>query len=313
MSAPAIEPQLVALDEVLTDLPPMGRAAAKLADAGRWVFPIAPHGKLPAIETAHPEDDPLRGHCRGECGKLGHGLYDATRDLVVIASYWMRWPEANIGISCGPSNLLVVDLDGPAGRRAWAELEAEHGAVDTLRSSTGRADGGVHLLYRQPAGVRLGNGRGALPPKVDGQGIDVRGQGGYIVAPPSVHPSGERYDWFHVPAAAQLPVVPDWLLAILTARKEPERAPRPARAVLPDGASRAAKILAGLVTTVLNAAEGTRNDTLNWAAYRLGEHIAAGRVDANEGVRALTLAAEGAGLTDREIGKTIASGLRGVA
>jgi Bifunctional DNA primase/polymerase, N-terminal len=180
------------------------------------VFPLRPRGKTPAIAAAHPEGDPQRGVCHGECGQLGHGLYDATTDPDLVWRWWRRWPMANIGVPCGPaSGWLAIDLDGATGEASWAQLVLRHGVAVTLTSLTGR---GRHLLWRYPPDCGLGNTSGTLGPRIDSRGI-----GGFVVVPPSVHPSGQLYRWYPEdrpgPNGAQEP--PSWLLDTL-------RAPAPA-------------------------------------------------------------------------------------
>ena len=133
------------------------RAALSYAASGWPVFPCKPGGKRPLTE---------RGHL------------DATTDPSKITAWWNRWPNANIGIPTGErTGLLVLDVDHPAGGDA---LEAECGELPATRTH-GTGSGGTHLLYRYPdTGERFGNSSGDLP-----DGYDIRGEGGYIVAPPS--------------------------------------------------------------------------------------------------------------------------------
>lgn len=101
----------------------------------------------------------------------------ATTDQQTIKTWWGRWPQALVCISCGPSGLAVIDLDvksGHNGPALFAELERRHGARQTLMQTT--ASGGVHLIYRGIIKTTVG---------VLGDGIDTRGVGGMIVAAPS--------------------------------------------------------------------------------------------------------------------------------
>lgn len=191
--------------------------AERYAYARIPVFPLRARSKSPAIAAAHPEGSRLHGICRGECGAWGHGLYDATTDHAQIGRWWDRWPKANIGVPTGPaSGWLVVDLDGAEGLAAWAALEALHGQAPTLTSITGR---GRHLVYAWPPGCEFANSAGRLGPHVDTRGI-----GGYIVAPPSSHPTGATYRWDQTGGnAPQTP--PPWLLEAL---EPPAPAPRQA-------------------------------------------------------------------------------------
>lgn len=121
-----------------------------------------------------------------------HGLKDWTDDPESVRAIWKKYPAANIGIVCGaPSKgLVVVDLDthedGPDGYDALRRWESEHGPLpDTCTAITG--SGGTHMLFRASHEVR---------PSANAElAVDIRGDGSYIVAPPSVHPCGRRYEW----------------------------------------------------------------------------------------------------------------------
>jgi putative DNA primase/helicase len=135
-----------------------------------------------------------------------NGLKDATTDAAMIREWWERWPSANIGIRTGgPGSLLVIDVDvAHNGDATLAELEAAHGEIRAPTVSTG--SGGLHLYLRAPA---TRNTAGAIGP-----GIDTRGEGGYVVAPPSRHASGGVYHW--TPDQPEEPTpAPGWLLELL--------------------------------------------------------------------------------------------------
>lgn len=165
----------------------MGSAALWYASIGWKVFPCAVGDKLPALPNAHPKGDPLRGKCKGECGKLGHGLYDATTDERMIRQWWGT-AEYNIGLRTG-INFDCVDQDGPDGVKMLAgmdDLPDVHGKVCTTRD-----DGGMHL-YILPTGK--GCKAKFLP------GLDFRGEGGYVLAPPS-RIGNKRYTWMTKPSS----------------------------------------------------------------------------------------------------------------
>ena len=166
-----------------------------------------------------PIHQPTRNGCscsHDDCGspakhpKVAGGLTNATTDRNVVAEWWRRWPAANVGIRTGrESGLVVIDID-PAhgGANALADLEATNGAVGGWRVSTG--SGGQHRWFAHP-GRMVRNSAGSI-----GTGIDVRGDGGYIIAPPSRHISGGEYRW--VDARGPLPPLPDWLAEQLIER-----------------------------------------------------------------------------------------------
>lgn len=146
--------------------PQLHRAALWYARRGWHVFPLRPRTKEPF-------------------GALG--VYNATCDVAQIDAWWSRWPRANIGLHCGGSSILALDLDAYKDNYAGGGF-LSGGDEETVTNLTG--SGGTHLLYAMPAGVLYTNATGNLPP-----GIDVRGQGGYIVVPPSIHPNGTPYRW----------------------------------------------------------------------------------------------------------------------
>ena len=122
-------------------------------------------------------------HPRGEL--VSNGVKHASTDASVIRRWWKRYPNANVGIACGASGLLALDADLYKDTFAGDLSEFDE---ETVTSLTG--GGGTHLLYAMPEGATYGNSTGDLP-----EGIDIRGAGGYICAPPSLHPSGNRYQW----------------------------------------------------------------------------------------------------------------------
>lgn len=161
--------------------------AAALAYAARgWrVFPCQPRGKRPLVKS-WPDV--------------------ATFDGAQIANWWEQWPDANVACVTGPaSGFFVLDVDVPDGPASLAALEAEHSPLPaTLEQATG--SGGMHLLFRWPEGRSLRNSAGKLGP-----GLDVRADGGYVIAPPSIHPeTGCAYAW--PDPDAPIAEAPAWLL-----------------------------------------------------------------------------------------------------
>jgi hypothetical protein len=274
-----------------TDGPNLPAAAARYAALGWPVLPL------------HTPGDGGRCSCgRGDCPTPGkhprtrHGLRDASTNAPWIRAWWAAWPDANVGVATG--RLVVVDVDDAKGRAALAALEQDHEPLPrTLTAASGR---GAHLYFR--AGTqRVANSVGRL-----GAGLDVRGRGGYVVAPPSLHADGHRYRWStrHRPA-----LLPRWLAQLLTAA-----APPAYPTVLPDLASGEhrrryfAAAVRSELAAVAAARPGTRNNTLNRAAFRLGQLAAAGHATLEELTAPLLAAALAAGLTEAESLATINSG-----
>lgn len=182
----------------MADTARMSKAAMSYASRGWPVLPL---------------HNPINGAC--SCGnptcaspakhpRTPNGLLDATTEARQVFDWWRQWPDANIGIVTGErSGLVVIDLDIKTdGPTSWRDLLDLHGLVETLTSITG--GGGEHWIFKAPTDTPLANTASKI-----GRGIDTRGWGGYIVAPPSLHISGQRYEWkLRVKPAP----VPEWLL-----------------------------------------------------------------------------------------------------
>jgi hypothetical protein len=261
------------MTQLLSDL---GVAAVRYTLTGWSVFPLQVLGKAPAT---------------------AHGFADASAQPETVASWWLRVPDANIGVACGASRLVVVDVDPDNdGDHTHAQLiRWGHHFPPTMTQLT--PSGGCHLVYQAPSERQLHNTAGRLPGIPDPTpGIDVRADGGYIVAAPSRTPVGE-YEW--LPTWPKQPApLPYWL-------REPP--PQPRRTFHTYKAAPAVPRLAGLARTVAEAPEGVRNATLNWAAYSARDLTNSVSV----GVIAETLAeaARTAGLSEREVSRTLRSGL----
>ncbi len=164
-------------------------AAAAYAARGWSPLPIEPRGKRPLVPWLE--------------------FQQRIADAGEIAAWFSRWPDANVGIVTGRvSDLVVVDVDAQHGGLAsLRELERAHGALPpTVEAITG---GGRHLYFALGE-APLHNRVGIRP------GIDLRGEGGCVVAPPSVHPSGRRYAWVAgcEPDALAPAPLPPWVAAL---------------------------------------------------------------------------------------------------
>lgn len=202
----------------------LARTAGWYARNGIAIFPLRPGAKTPLIKKAHPDDPKLQAECKRACGQDGHGLYDATTDITRVENWWNNTPQANIGIRTG-LRFDVVDIDGPAGVLAWADqiihagcpkhpdgtpsccdelprcpgdghTEAEVLGTVYGKVKTGGDNGGFHIYV-----ARTGHPNGA---KMLGGHVDYRGDGGYVVAPPSRVRS--RYGWVDSINIAALPL-----------------------------------------------------------------------------------------------------------
>lgn len=240
----------------------------------------------------------------------------ASTDPEQIREWWGRWPDASIGAPTGPgmgqSGAWVLDVDVPEnpgeadGRETLAALEAKHCPLPpTVEQKTG--GGGRQLFFRWPLDREVRNTageRGKL-----GAGLDVRGAGGYVILPPSGHPSGGVYAWSG--NGAPLADAPEWLLDLVAPLPKPEAArqsaPSTAHAA---GTAYGRKALEEEAAKVAGTGQGGRNHALNQAAFVVGQLVAGGELDRDEAESALMAAAGQSGLPDAEARKTVESGVK---
>lgn len=250
-------------------------AALGYVSRGWPVFPCQPRGKVPVGQI------------------VAHGLHNASVDSEVVERWWRRLPAANIGLRTGLV-FDVLDVDGPIG---MAALDGTPHSV-TIDGPTCKTGGGGDHVYVLPTG--LGNRAGLLPK------VDWRGDGGYVIAPPSVHASGQIYRWLQGwgPDEQPLRPAPAWLLELLQSKATTTRP----RAHIPAGGY-GRRALESEVARVALAGVGTRNATLNEAAFSLGRLVAGGELDGGEVFDALLTAGNRSGLTETECVNTIRSGL----
>ncbi|MFC9249908.1 bifunctional DNA primase/polymerase [Amycolatopsis thailandensis] len=244
-------------------------AALEAIHRGWRVFPQAPRSKRPAISRWEQR---------------------ATLDPDTVNRWWSRFPDSNVGIACGPSGLLVLDLDAAHGPvpTAWASLGVRHGRdviallaararepdpVDTLIVATSRD--GEHRYFRRPSGTTL---RSTISDRGRGLGwrADTRGPGAAVTAPGSIGRNGIPYT-----IVRDLPIadLPGWLVTALTPPPPPP--PRPLHApVLPGTSRRVVAYVNAAVSAesrnVATAEQGQRHTTLYAAAAALGELLANG-------------------------------------
>jgi len=276
-------------------------AALDAASRGWTVFPLRPGAKRPAL---HGEAScPRTGPCA-----TGHRKWEqrATTDPARIRTAWAQAPY-NVGIACGPSGLLVVDLDvpkdnsgtdAPCGATTFKALCERHGQPVPSTRTVRTASGGTHLYFTAPAAVRLHNTAGTLAPLVD-----TRAWGGYVVAAGSTVNSAH----YETIGPALLNPLPDWLKTLVV---PPHPVNRPTAA--PGTGHRAPYVAAALTretTAVATAPEGRRNTALLRAARALGRFVASGDLARPEVEAALQGAGETAGLTAAECRATIHSAL----
>jgi hypothetical protein len=161
-------------------------SALKLAARGLHIFPCRPGDKRPATPN---------------------GCKDATTDASKITAWW-RASDFNIGVATGAaSKIMVVDVDNEDAEAELAKLERKFGELPpSVESVTAR---GRHIFFQWP-GRDIRNSAGRIAP-----GIDIRGEGGFVIVPPSLHPTGKRYAW-SVDSAGTFAAAPEWLLCLIS-------------------------------------------------------------------------------------------------
>ena len=237
----------------------------------------------------------------------------ATCNADQINTWWER-SAALPAIACGQNSLVVIDCDrhgGPDGVAAFRQLVAAHGGLPRDMPVVSTPSGGVHLYFRQSNGEALGNGRGSLPP-----GIDVRGNGGFVIAPGARLPDGRG--WTAVAGRSPIPKappLPHWLEEILRPpQREEAREPNNSETSDERGRAYAVAALKGVEAELAAAAAGERNERLYKTAFRLATMAGRGWLMESEIIETLVRAAE-ANQYLREHGhratmKTIESGIR---
>lgn len=278
----------------------LAEAAGAWAASGWRVHPCSPSTKRPLLAK---DKDPATGKPIDGTGWGGK----ATADAATVAGWWRRWPKAMIGLATGDDRLFVLDFDPRSDAETgeiWtleqlkADTEAAIGCALPVSVTSITQSGGVHLWLRWPddGGDAIRN-RGNLPDHVD-----VRGLGGYVVAPPSVMASGGRYRWMkgRTPADVTVAEAPAALIALLRSRaggapgadkgsppaRAPASGPAPTRAGVtgdPVEAARRRYAIAALDNAceqIRTAASGQRNQALNAAAFSVAQFVAAGVIDA---------------------------------
>ena len=186
--------------------------AIAYARIGLPVFPCdaRPHAKRPDSPSKRP--------------LLNGGFKDACCDEDLIREWWRQWPDALVGLACGASNLVVVDCDRHGGPDGVAEFErlAKANGMPNGHVVVTTQSGGAHLIFKQPSGEPLGNSEGALT----GKGINVRGDGGYIIAPGTTwrdrawREAVYSIDLVEAASGDTLPEPPEWLVTLIRGKPE---------------------------------------------------------------------------------------------
>lgn len=239
----------------------------------------------------------------------------STTDERQIRSWWSKWPDAAIGLDLAKSGLIVIDADrhGKAdGVASIAAIMTDHAHDVSQVPVVATPGNGQHFVYRQPADKQFGNAdsREYKGRKLKDIGINIRGHGGYVIAPGTVMSDGKTYALAGDIGAA--PVLPDWFAAILDAPEPPSKPVPVVRTQHSDARIRAYcdSAIKAETDRVSSAPSGTRNNTLNEAAFAVGQLVGASWIGEDEAFALLINAAFQCGLGEVEARKTIQSGLR---
>lgn len=260
----------------LSDTSDLATASLLLASSGIPVFPCTPGGKQPLTT---------------------HGFHDASSEPTTVRSWWRRWPDANIGMPTGAAaGVDVVDVDVHSAGNGFAAFERARsaGLLDGWAWLVRTPSGGVHAYFLREIADEQRSWQ------VPSQHIDFRGEGGYIIAPPSrVTTAGGHTRSYEVIAVAQHPPTPIHAAALRTFL-DPPKPSRPAG--LPPVGTRPDK----LATWLASRPEGARNRGLFWAACRMVEE----GHPFDSTAELLGDAARSCGLPDQEVISTIRSAYR---
>lgn len=306
---------------IATNASDMLTGALTAAARGWHVFPLLPGTKRPARPNHRAVD------CTGFDPRChdGHTGWDAraTTDVTRIRRAWSgEGPAYGLGIACGPSGLVVVDLDTykpgteipepwnrfgiRTGEDVLDHLAGVHGGTITPTYTVRTPSGGTHLYYRTPEGVRYGNTAGTI-----GWLVDTRAHGGYVVASPTVIGSGSYVVTDDRPTAP----LPWFLLDLLGTQRHttPAAAPKPLDARAERVPAYVTAAVNGEVRKVSAALPGQHNHTLFCAAVALGQLVAGGALAEHTAYDALTdaahvLMAGGCNCAPGEVDSTIRSG-----
>ena len=277
--------------------------ALRYRELGWPVFPLhTPQGD--GCSCGQPTCQAIGKHPRTR-----QGVKDATLDLDRIQGWWTCWPEANIGLGVGGAGLVVIDIDPPNGGQV-EDLSLQPRERETVTVRTGGR--GYHLYYQTPSDVDVSNSGLLLP-----AGIDVRSDGGYVVAPDSIHLSGERYQWLPGKSPWERTVLPlpDALRPLLKVKGKPSHKVgpplEPRIGLAREGAHHpyVQQALENELELLAQATEGHRNETLNRTAFNLGQIVQTGWLEREAVERLLEETARAIGLEETEIERTLKSGL----
>ena len=267
----------------------LARSALWYARHGWRVFPCMPHQKEPAIKAWQKQ---------------------ATSNPAQIEAWWRVRPDCNIGLACGAaSNVYVLDIDKRPDKDGDVTMSRVVRRLGALPSSVEQrtGSGGRQMFFRYPEGHECRNTAGER--RGLGAGIDTRGEGGFVVVPPSIHPCGDAYRWIVGPHQADLAPLPDgWVERLERRANVTIEVPMPP---MRTWANMAEDVITRRTKMVAHAAAGGRNDELYRSSFYLAKLAESALVDWHDARRSLAWAGRACGLDPIEIERTIHSAALG--
>ena len=221
---------------------------------------------------------------QGKSPLCPNGFKSATTDKVVLQEWNNKFSNCNVGIPTGLiNNIFVVDIDGEQGIESLNRLELIYGKLNAPTVITGK---GKHLYFKMPE-IDIKSSVSKIADH-----IDIRANGGYVVAPPSVHENGHRYTWENFALNKDFPEAPSWLISLIS-NIEKEHLP-----------------VSSVLEEIASAPEGERNDTLYRRAISLINRSKKEYLNMNEVKQNIINAAILSGLSKEEATKTFDNALK---
>lgn len=281
-------------------------AALELASLGYGVFALNGHGK------PYPNCQPCRdAHDTAELYEtclclMCHGCYAATEDVERLICMWDEEPDSLVGIRTGRfSGIFVLDYDehgGHNGINTFVQQRLNRLIISTVTARTPRS--GLHLYYRYPDDMTIRNNNTGHA----GAGVDVKSDGGYVIAPPSIKQGGETgYSWARSPAEQALANCPPRMLAKIGQSRTSFQERLAGFAV--DLSKLDEAWFRDILERLEYIGEGSRNTMLYQAACRGGEAVCGGTIKLSQVKEMLTEKGQQMGLRRNEINATIRSGI----
>ncbi|RUW55067.1 ATPase [Mesorhizobium sp. M1A.F.Ca.ET.072.01.1.1] len=271
-------------------------ACDNLATLDRALFYIAKGFPVFPCRGKEEWDDHTGDYLAPKTPLTSNGLRGATKNERIVREWWRRTPDAMIGLPTGkPTGVWVLDLDKKAGvgdGHEWLdEMEARHGPLpDTARATT--MGGGTHLFFKYVDGIRNRGGLGLC--------VDVRGTGGYVIAPGSVAGDGRGYEWVDGYGPEHIVDAPQWLLSLVLPPKREHHHPVEYHYQSSGNTPYVERALEDELRGLATTPPGGRGYALNASAFSVGQLVGAGAVSRSDAEGRLYDAAMACGVAQKD-------------